>query len=74
MVPEINSELCVRCGDCLSACPEGALSLGEEGIILDEEKCAYCGDCEDICPTGAIALPFAIVLAPLEDEEEEDVG
>ncbi len=64
MRPEINQELCVGCGDCVTACPHGALSLAApQRIVLDEEKCAYCGDCEDLCPVGAIALPFEIRLA-----------
>jgi ferredoxin len=70
VMPEIKRELCIQCGDCLSACPQGALSASAEGqIILDEERCAYCGDCEDVCPVGAIALPFAIVLAKPKPKE-----
>lgn len=65
VIPNIKIELCNGCGDCLSACPEGALALSPQGgPIIDQERCAYCGDCEDVCPVGAIALPYAIVLLP----------
>ena len=57
VMPEINEELCVLCGDCVSACPRGALSISRQRVCLDEETCSYCGDCEDVCPVGAIALP-----------------
>jgi ferredoxin len=69
-MPEIKEELCVGCGDCVSACPQGALSLSEAArIVLNEETCQYCGDCEDVCPVGVIALPFEIVLSTPMDQE-----
>jgi ferredoxin len=64
VMPEIDHEQCTQCGDCIAACPTGALSMSPAGrIAFDGDTCRYCGDCEDICPMGAIALPFDIVLA-----------
>ena len=60
--PEINPQLCIRCGACGEVCPTGAVS-NRDGIpvILNEERaCDLCGACEDICPTGAINVPFTI--------------
>ncbi len=67
-LPEIDLALCDLCGDCLSACPNGALSIAEEHLMVDEEHCAYCGDCEEVCPKGAIALPFEITFAAPKGE------
>jgi len=63
IMPEIDRSLCILCGDCVSACPAGALSLSQDAIRLDQEQCAYCGDCEDVCPQGAIMLPFEIIIS-----------
>jgi len=71
VMPEINREVCILCGDCVGSCPTGALTLTEKAVVLDEELCAYCGDCEDICPQGAIMLPFEILL-PDQTKEKGD--
>ena len=64
IMPEIDKDICILCGDCVAACPNGSLTISpEKDILLDEETCGYCGVCEDICPVGAIRLPYDIVLA-----------
>ncbi len=69
VVPQINRQLCTRCGDCMAACPGGALSMSVAGEVeLDLERCAYCADCEDVCPVGAITLPFDIVIGPVAEQ------
>ncbi len=46
---------CLLCGDCIKACPEGAISLDESAnsIITDREKCARCQTCVTTCYSGA---------------------
>lgn len=42
---------------CVTSCPEDALSVGKENVIVvDAEKCTLCGDCVDVCPKEAVAL------------------
>jgi formate hydrogenlyase subunit 6/NADH:ubiquinone oxidoreductase subunit I len=60
--PEIDLTLCTLCGDCVAACPHGAVEIVGDRLVLDEERCVYCGDCEDLCPMGAIALPYEITV------------
>ncbi|MHB1294285.1 MAG: ATP-binding protein [Anaerolineae bacterium] len=61
--PEIDRERCTLCGDCLAACPQGALRMSDQReLLLDESLCAYCGDCDDVCPMDAIALPYQVVI------------
>lgn len=48
---------CVSCGRCAAACPEGALSLGEDGRVRrDRERCKDCFHCADVCPTRSLQI------------------
>jgi pyruvate formate lyase activating enzyme len=40
---------CVRCGSCLEACEQGALSEGDDLLVADGEKCTLCGACAEVC-------------------------
>ena len=63
--------MCVRCGECLQACPnavlqplgmqQGLLGLWTPHVVADWSGCeASCNNCGWVCPTGAIrALPLA---------------
>ena len=56
MAWEINREKCLRCGACVSVCPELALILREEGIVHDGDRCTLCGICERVCPIRSITV------------------
>ena len=55
--PEVlySEERCLRCGDCVAACPNGALSLGAT-VQVDESACRVCGTCAEACMAGARLL------------------
>ena len=64
---------CIRCGTCVEACPEKALTLTPEGIITDLELCKMHGRCADVCPTKAIELsgkPMSVTEILNEIEKE----
>jgi pyruvate formate lyase activating enzyme len=48
-------ERCVRCGDCVRACPNGALQLAEQ-VLRDPSLCQLSGKCVDACSAGAREL------------------
>ena len=60
--PELNSDQCIVCAACTSACPANALTLrtdpvtGERTWSLFLGRCIFCGRCEEVCPTKAIRL------------------
>jgi len=47
---------CIKCGSCVEACPEHAITLTPDGIITDPELCKMCGKCAEVCPTKAIEM------------------
>ncbi|SDF21922.1 DUF362 domain-containing protein [Sporolituus thermophilus] len=44
---------CKKCDACLEHCPEGAVSDGKDGNIVND-NCTGCAECEAMCPNGAI--------------------
>lgn len=47
---------CKRCGRCIAACPQGALSMGEDGVEIDRARCVVCGTCVKKCLPGAMNI------------------
>lgn len=48
---------CLGFGDCVDACPFGALSRAGRGTPrLDRDKCTGCGKCTTVCPKSVIVL------------------
>jgi len=47
---------CIKCGTCVEACPEKAVTLTTEGIITYTALCNLSGKCAEVCPTRAIEI------------------
>lgn len=68
-----NPAKCIKCGTCVEACPEKALTLTEEGIVTNPVLCQLNGVCAAVCPTKAIELcgkPFDVQEIMQEIEKE----
>ncbi|MCK5062361.1 MAG: 4Fe-4S binding protein, partial [Candidatus Aenigmarchaeota archaeon] len=44
-----------KCGNCVSNCPVGAISINGYPKI-DYKKCIHCYCCHELCPEGAYTL------------------
>jgi ferredoxin len=49
---------CTGCGECLNACPVGAVSVAA-GLAHIGQSCKGCGSCASVCPVGAIDFQLA---------------
>ena len=58
--PEINHDICIRCGDCSRICGSRAISYAGEGkelrLIIDYRRCIRCFCCHEICQKKAIDI------------------
>jgi heterodisulfide reductase subunit A len=60
LVAIVDADACTGCGDCLTACPYDAISMGEGSdrhvAVISPTGCKGCGGCVPICPENAIDL------------------
>lgn len=49
-------DMCKRCGACIDACAQGALSMGEKKAVVDPDLCVLCGYCATSCPNFMIRV------------------
>lgn len=56
--PEILyfAERCVRCGDCVAACPHHAIAWNDNRPVHDANLCEKCGRCASVCPAEATQM------------------
>ena len=50
------SRICTGCGTCVAACPNEALVVLEDKVIVQKDKCLLCGYCNPVCPQFALRL------------------
>ncbi len=58
--PLINTNLCVGCGSCVTACPEGNVLglIDDRARLINATHCIGHGACKEACPMEAITLVF----------------
>ncbi|MFW6286650.1 MAG: 4Fe-4S dicluster domain-containing protein [Candidatus Sumerlaeota bacterium] len=45
---------CTFCNTCIFECPVQAITMTNEGAIIDQARCTGCGACFDNCASQAI--------------------
>lgn len=51
-----NEKRCLRCGRCVAACLEGAITMIADEPRIDRERCTLCGECANTCAPHALHL------------------
>jgi len=73
--PVIDEALCLGCGACVRACPEGEIIglIGGKAELIEPTHCIGHGACKAACPYEAISLVFGTetrgIELPLVDHE-----
>ncbi len=67
------ADRCLACGDCVRACPMGALTLTHEEVVTDHDRCDGNAACVRVCPSEARQLiARRVTVGELLEEIEED--
>ena len=74
--PEISlrSTRCAKeCSECVSVCPQDAISKDGNFIEIDQDKCDLCGVCDDVCVYEALEIVGReVTVEEVMDEIEKD--
>ncbi len=54
---------CNACGECERACPLGAITIFEEGPVVNADRCKGCGRCAWACKQGVLQV-YPLEMVP----------
>ena len=54
VLPVVDPQRCVGCGECCDICPAGAIRLAHGKASIDGARCTSCLCCHEVCAVGAV--------------------
>ena len=63
----VNQDKCTGCEECISVCPESAISLQDGRAFIDNTKCIGCGECMGNCPVQAQEIDWRTEITPFNE-------
>lgn len=72
--PELmfDRRICIKCGRCAQACPNGATTLLNGEVVIDREICKGEGECVKVCPAARQVIGKYVSVAHVLDEVRKD--
>ena len=64
--PQIISELCTKCKQCITWCPAEAITMGDDSAIIDGDKCIGCGECLAVCRFDSVKYNWGATFEELQ--------
>jgi ferredoxin len=70
---KITPGKCVNCGECVKACPFGAISTIDGKAVVDPSLCTSCGECYESCKYDALngffsGHPYYFAVRAINDD------
>ena len=58
LFPYVDPNICIGCGGCVRACPEGDVLgiVGGLAVVVNGARCIGIGQCAEACPVGGIEI------------------
>ncbi len=64
--PEVDRSICVKCRQCVTWCPAGAIVMTDDGAMINSDMCIGCGECLAVCRFDAVLFNWGATYEDLQ--------